>query len=83
MTGSQLASGNLFNVTKSAVINTLATPGRLSNAWPSGSSGGWLGTYVVGPPTSTPTVNFTAFGLGVELTVIDIDTSLAIPGDGT
>jgi len=83
MIPSQPASGNLFNVTKSALRNTLETPGNPSNARPRGSSVGWLGTYVVGPPTSTPTVNFTAFGFGVELTVIGIGTSLATSGDGT
>lgn len=83
MIGSQPASGNLFSVTKSAVKNTLATPGSPSRAAPRGSSVGWLGTKVVGPPTETPTVNFTAFGLGVELTVTGIGTSLAIFGDGT
>lgn len=80
---SQPASGSLLIVTKSAVRNTLATPGRASSAAPSGSSVGWLGTKVFGPPTSAPTVNFTAFGLGVELTVTGIDTSLATCGDGT
>ena len=83
MMDSQAASGSLLIVTKSAVKNTLATPGRPSSATPSGSSVGWLGTYVVGPPTWTPTVNFTAFGFGVELTVTGIDTSLAMSGDGT
>ena len=80
---SQSASGSLLIVTKSAVMNTLATPGRPSSAEPSGSSVGWLGTNVVGPPTSTPTVNLAAFGFGVELTVTGIGTSLAISGDGT
>ncbi len=80
---SQAASGNLLIVTKSAVRNTLATPGSASRAVPSGSSVGWEGTNVVGPPTGTPTVNFTAFGLGVELTVTGMRTSLRTSGDGT
>ena len=80
---SQAASGNLFSVTKSAVKNTLATPGKASSADPRGSSVGWLGTKVVGPPTGVPTVNLAALGLGVELTVTGIGTSLATFGDGT
>ena len=83
MMSSQAASGSLLMVTKSAVKNTLATPGSPSRNDPSGSSVGWLGTNVVGPPTGTPTVNFTAFGFGVELTVIDMQTSLATSRDGT
>lgn len=83
MIGSQPASGNLFKVTKSALKKTLVTPGNPSSAWPSGSSVGWPGMYVVGPPTATPTVNFTAFGLGVELTVTGIGTSLGTSGDST
>ena len=80
---SQAASGNLLSVTKSAVMKTLATPGNASNAPPRGSSVGWLGTNVVGPPTGTPTVNFAASGFGVELTVTGIGTSLVTCGDGT
>ena len=83
MMGSQAASGNLLSVTKSAVMKTLATPGNASSAAPSGSSVGSVGTNVVGPPTGTPTVNFAAFGFGVELTVTGIETSLATCGDGT
>lgn len=59
------ASGTLDSVTKSFVMNTLVTPSMAIRAAPIGSSVSLPATTVVGPPTSTPTENFRAFGFGV------------------
>ena len=58
-------SGVLDRVTKSAVMNTLVTPSIATKAAAVGSSISCPATNVAGPPTSTPTENLSAFGLGV------------------
>lgn len=61
------ASGVFVNVMKSAVMNTDVTPSMPNSAAAVGSSTSPDAENVFGPPTSTPTVNFSAFGLGVLL----------------
>lgn len=61
------ASADFVKVTKSAVMNTEVTPSMSNNAAASGSSTFPDPGKVLGPPTSTPTVNFNALGLGVLL----------------
>lgn len=60
-------------VTKSAVKNTLPTPSSASRSDTYLSSGDEPLTYVPGPPTGSPTVNFIAFGFGVFSTRIVIE----------
>ena len=55
-------------VTKSAVRNTLVTPGNAKRPEANSLSVGWEGTNVAGPPTGLPMVNLTALGLGVGST---------------
>lgn len=69
---SQEASGVLDIVTKSAVKKMLATPPRARSSVAHASSASAPFTTVPGPPTGTPTVNLTAFGLGVGSTRIAI-----------
>jgi len=52
-------------VTKSAVMNKLATPSISRSLLATGLSAAEPLTYVVGGPTGSPTANFMAFGLGV------------------
>jgi len=68
-------SGVFDNVTKSAVMKTLATPSMASSEAAIGSSVAFPATNVAGPPTSTPTVNFSAFGFGV----FDVCTVMSVP----
>jgi len=67
-------SGVLDRVTKSAVMNTLVTPSIATSAAAVGSSTSRPATNVAGPPTSTPTVNLRALGLGV----LEICTAISI-----
>jgi len=67
-------SGVFDKVTKSAVMKTLVTPAMASNATAIGSSVFLPATNVAGPPTSTPTVNLSAFGFGV----FDISTVMVL-----
>ncbi len=46
-------------------MNTLVTPSIATSAAAVGSSMSLPATNVAGPPTSTPTVNLSALGLGV------------------
>lgn len=68
MISPQSASGVFEIVTKSAVRNTLVTPGNAKRPEAISLSVGWEGTYVAGPPTGLPMVNLTALGLGVGST---------------
>ena len=68
MISDQSASSVFEMVTKSAVKNTLVTPGRAKSSDAISLSVGWDVTNVAGPPTGLPTVNLTAFGLGVGST---------------
>lgn len=68
MISPQSASTVFEIVTKSAVRNTLVTPGRANNPEAISLSVGWEGTNVAGPPTGLPMVNLTALGLGVGST---------------
>lgn len=52
-------------VTKSAVRKTLVTSSMPSSSPTKASSGSDPLTYVPGPPTGDPTLNFIALGLGV------------------
>lgn len=76
---SQREAGSLVIVTKSAVMNTLVTPSIPRSAMPNGSSVGLAAEKVVGPPTAVPTVNLSAFGLGVESIRIGITVKLSWP----
>jgi len=64
---SHAASGRFVSVTKSADMKTDATPSIASNWAAVGSSTSPPATNVAGPPTSVPTLNFAALGLGVLL----------------
>ena len=68
MISPQSASAVFEMVTKSAVKNTLVTPGRANSSDAISLSVGWDGTKVAGPPTGFPTVNLIALGLGVGST---------------
>ncbi len=57
--------GALVIVTKSAVMNMLATPSISNSSLTKASSVSAPRTKVDGPPTGTPTANFIAFGFGV------------------
>lgn len=59
-------------VTKSAVMNRLATPSMDNSSVATSLSVGLPATNVAGPPTGFPTGNFIAFGLGVGVAVIAI-----------
>ena len=65
MISSQKAEGALETVTKSAVMNTLVTPGRASRAAAAGWSAGRPATKLSGVSKCPPTVNLRALGLGV------------------
>lgn len=73
---SQSPSGYLVTVTKSAVMNTLATPSISNRSAATGSSAADPATNVLGSPTLTPTVNFIACGFGVPLTLTVTSSSL-------
>lgn len=72
------ASGVFDKVTKSAVMKMLVTPSISRSAAIVASSVFVPATNVAGPPTSTPTPNFRAFGLGVldTCTVMTIERSV-------
>lgn len=72
MIESQGTSEVLEMVTKSAVKKMLITPGMARRSRANPCSGGVPATWVVGPPTDFPTVNFIAlgFGEGATITVI-------------
>lgn len=55
-------------------MNTVATPSMPMMAAAVGSSASAPATNVFGPPTSSPTVNFKAFGFGVLLTEMAMAT---------
>lgn len=65
MISPQSASVVFEIVTKSAVRNTLVTPGNARRSDAIGLSVGWEGTKVAGPPTGFPIVNLMALGFGV------------------
>ena len=69
---SQEPVGVLEMVTKSAVKNRLATPSSSRMGATNGSVASAPLTYVPGPPTGIPTVNFIAFGFGVGSVRMDI-----------
>lgn len=79
---SQLASGSLVTVTKSAVMKTLATPSIPSRPLPIGSSVSWPALKVAGPPTGRPTENFIAFGFGVGSAVTGMSAPSLAAGLG-
>jgi len=62
-------------VTKSPVMNTDWTPAS-SRIGATASSALSASTYVAGPPTGEPTVNFIALGFGVLSTTTDTATFL-------
>lgn len=68
MISPQSASTVFDIVTKSAVRNTLVTPGIAKRPDAISLSVGWEETKVAGPPTGLPMVNLTALGLGVGST---------------
>ena len=68
------ASGAFERVTKSADMNMEVTPSMERSAAAMGSSVSWPAANVFGPSTGVPTVNFSAFGFGVLLTVTAIAT---------
>ena len=61
----QSTSDVLEIVTKSAVMKMLVTPVIARSACAVGSSTSAEATYVLGPPTSLPTLNLRALGFGV------------------
>ena len=72
---SQPMSGILERVTKSAVMKMLVTPSMARSADAITSSVSSPAANVFGPPTSFPTENLSAFGLGVELIVTGTEFS--------
>lgn len=77
------ASGVFDKVTKSAVMKMLVTPLISSNAAMVASSVSVPATNVAGPPTSTPTPNFRAFGLGVLDTCTVMSVERSVPASAT
>ena len=61
-------------------MKMLVTPSIARSAPANGSSVSWPETKVFGPPTSTPTVNFRAFGLGVLSIVTGMEASVLSTG---
>ena len=77
---SHWASGVRVTVTKSAVMNTEATPSR-SKIGAIRSSASAPDVNVAGPPTGVPTVNFKAFGFGVFSITTPMDCLLIGPAN--
>ena len=74
---SQDDSSERVTVTKSPVMNTDWTP-SMSSIGATDSSAAAASTYVAGPPTGEPTVNFIARGFGVVSTTMDTATFLSV-----